>query len=194
MNFAYGHLLFNDRQQKAAGFCREFKIHWEMPAVSCLELARKPQDFLEKNGLADGVNDVLERYATLEYKLGSEKAEQEFRPSRAITFQCLNFTKLPQGVETQTFALSGKSLDVSQVSLIHEDSSKESKLPKKVVMGLAKSLVPHFNYSTYYSNQKTSSINPDDLAEEFKTQGRSSFIPSRDFEEGRYHAESRMAP
>ncbi|SMF77334.1 hypothetical protein [Pseudobacteriovorax antillogorgiicola] len=166
--FSYAHLLFNDRHQPAAGFCREFAIHWAADTDSCDRLSANPEEFLKDHGIWSDVNDVLQRQDSLAYLGGYDERPREHLLSRVVSFQCLNFNELAQEVESRTYTISGQDVASATVTLVQEDQVKPHKLPRKVMKGLAKTLIPHFSYSTYLSNQELASSSEEDFAARFE--------------------------
>lgn len=59
---ALGKLLFEPRYAPAAGFCREYTIHWASPADACDQLAENTEVFLEEAGALGQVRAVLDRH------------------------------------------------------------------------------------------------------------------------------------
>ena len=63
--------------------------------------------------------------------------------------------------------LEGEAIVVSEGVVGLDDMVIETKMPKTLLHKLAKSYIPHFNYSTYYSNQESASMLEDELSSIF---------------------------
>jgi len=58
----YKEILFNPSYAEAAGFCKEYKIHWNSPIESCEKLAHAPEEFLRSMGIAEQIKTVINRF------------------------------------------------------------------------------------------------------------------------------------
>jgi hypothetical protein len=55
-------LLFEPRYEPAAGYCREYHVHWGAPPDACQQLARSPEAFLGAWGALQPVREALARH------------------------------------------------------------------------------------------------------------------------------------
>jgi hypothetical protein len=55
-------LLFEGRYEPAAGYCREYHVHWGAPVDACQRLAARPDAFLKETGARGSIEAVLERH------------------------------------------------------------------------------------------------------------------------------------
>src|SRR5262249_27004628 len=55
-------LLFESRYEPAAGYCREYHVHWGAPADACQRLAARPEATLANVEALKSVRAALERY------------------------------------------------------------------------------------------------------------------------------------
>lgn len=92
-----GQLLFDTRYEPAAGFCREYTIHWGAKDDACSRLAADPEGFLSEVGAWDHVHHLVERYETslelarLDVRGGESQPDDALRwvvPQRFVSFHC----------------------------------------------------------------------------------------------------------
>lgn len=107
-------LLFESRYEPAAGYCREYRVHWGAPADACRKLAADPEGFLAGSGSLEPVRAVLARYR-LGQELGrypAASAERRAEPPPFLSFQC--YVESPEGGAEQRaehrFELGGQRL------------------------------------------------------------------------------------
>jgi hypothetical protein len=83
-----GQLLFESRYEPAAGYCREYHVHWGAPDDVCARLAANPDAVLAEFGADKDVRDVLarHRYGKDLEALGARKVSGEL--SAFLSFQC----------------------------------------------------------------------------------------------------------
>ncbi len=92
-------LLFEARYEPAAGYCREYQIHWNAPADACQRLAAAPEEFLSDSGALAPVRAALARQRLgqqleeLAVQSGSVRdprlhTQRQLDPSQFISFQC----------------------------------------------------------------------------------------------------------
>jgi hypothetical protein len=106
----FAQLLFEARYEPAAGYCREYEIHWGASPDACQRLAAAPEDFLAESGALRPVRAALARQklgddmetlaANTETALPSSGAshstlrdprlhtQRQLDPSQFVSFQC----------------------------------------------------------------------------------------------------------
>jgi hypothetical protein len=99
-------LLFESSYEPAAGYCREFHVHWGAPLDACQQLAKNPEGFLASSSALDSVKVVLDRY-----RLGKELAalgaqKPPLEPQAFLSFQCY-FEGGTEERKNTPFALAG---------------------------------------------------------------------------------------
>lgn len=81
-------LLFESRYEPAAGYCREYHVHWGAPADACARLVADPERFLGSVGALDSVRAVLER-RRVTGEVGALRGQAALpEPERVISFSC----------------------------------------------------------------------------------------------------------
>lgn len=81
-------LLFESRYEPAAGYCREYHVHWGAPADACARLVADPERFLAAAGALDSVRAVLERRRVAGELTALRGQPPPVAPERAISFSC----------------------------------------------------------------------------------------------------------
>ena len=120
-------LVFEPRYEPAAGYCREYRIHWGSPEDICLRLNQDPNTLMQQTGALRSVLAVLERYEaarTLE-GLGSSLPESE------DAWAQVDFSKI--------VPLSSSANEVTSEHLVSfqcyvEESRAEAKLRESVIV------------------------------------------------------------
>jgi hypothetical protein len=149
-------LLFESRYEPAAGYCREYQIHWGAPADACARLAQDPRTFLAASGALEPVRAALTRY-----RLGRQLEEAERRqasgaaprpdrplaPPAFISFQCYmegagaRRTSRPFALEGETFSADDLFVRAAERRGLHIDRYSH----------LAELLAPSFHYGALLS-------------------------------------------
>jgi hypothetical protein len=80
-------LLFESRYEPAAGYCREYHVHFGAPPDACERLAQSPQQFLAGAALGD-IRSVLERRRVGQELAALGAPAQAAEPSSVVSFQC----------------------------------------------------------------------------------------------------------
>lgn len=156
--FSYAHLLFNDRQQNAVGFCPEFEILWEEDANFCQSLAQRPVETLKDAGVWGRVSSVLNRYKAMASKLSKDDKANQLPLSRFISFQCILVSDESTDKISDKFVLKGHKFTATTSRLDRTSDHTNHGLPKSTILGLAQTLVPHYSYSAFQSNQQIAAI------------------------------------
>jgi hypothetical protein len=83
-----GQLLFEGRYEPAAGYCREYHVHFNAPPDACDRLAKSPEAFLSGASVLSEIRTVLDRQ-----RIGQELAavgtpRPTLDPSAFVSFQC----------------------------------------------------------------------------------------------------------
>jgi hypothetical protein len=89
-------LLFESRYEPAAGYCREYHVHWDAPLDACDRLASQGETFLEGSDALESVEAALDRFhleRDLE-PLSSRRSSLE--PPSFISFSCYFESDRPQ--------------------------------------------------------------------------------------------------
>jgi hypothetical protein len=114
-------LLFEGRYEPAAGYCREYHVHWGASPDACRQLAANPEGFLEEQGALSNVRAVLDRWRLgrdLE-ALGNARSQRELDPQAFVSFGC--YTETPGTPQlkrsSQAVTLDGLSFVAGEVTV-----------------------------------------------------------------------------
>jgi hypothetical protein len=84
-------LLFESRYEPAAGYCREYHVHWNAPVDACERLVKAPEAFLDQSSALGDVRAVLDRQR-LDRELAALGAgaapKQALDPAAFVSFSC----------------------------------------------------------------------------------------------------------
>jgi hypothetical protein len=105
-------LLFEGRYEPAAGYCREYHVHWGAPPDACARLGSTPEAFLKERDALGDVRAVLAR-ARVSFELAGPGARA---PDAAafVTFQCYVEGDAP-GRRSLAFTLDGQRFAAEEV-------------------------------------------------------------------------------
>jgi hypothetical protein len=81
-------LLFESRYEPAAGYCREYHVHWGAPTDACQRLAANPEAFLAASQARAPVAAVLERYRLSRELAALGTPPPAIEPAQVVSFQC----------------------------------------------------------------------------------------------------------
>lgn len=83
-------LLFEGRYEPAAGYCREYHVHWGASEDACRRLAKDPLAFLEEQGALANARAVLDRWKLGHEMeaLGKARSQRELEPGAFLSFGC----------------------------------------------------------------------------------------------------------
>jgi hypothetical protein len=99
-----GQLLFETRYEPAAGYCREYRVHWGQPDDVCKRLAADPEAVLRATGALRPVEATLDRYR-IAAELHPEKLVLD--PEAIVSFQCYLEGAPADGHDGYTFTFGG---------------------------------------------------------------------------------------
>jgi hypothetical protein len=172
-DFAYGHLLFSQRHEAAAGYCPEYTVHWEMPEDTCQNLAANPESALTDMGVWSEVESVMDR-KTIEQRLALE-GQEENRPTRLaslLSFQCIWAMDKEPELNTYDVKIGEESIKIAEMGIARQNLTAGQKIPKALFHRLATTLLPHFSYSSFLSNQSLDLGSEDHIAQSFAQSSR----------------------
>jgi hypothetical protein len=153
-------LLFEATYEPAAGYCREYQIHWNAPVDACQRLAAAPEDFLAESGALPYVRAALARQRLgeqLEALTGGPSAiqdprlhtQRQLQPSQFISFQCY-----VEGNENRRssiqFSLGGHDFAAEDVH-VHLSPPEPGGVFVDRYREVSALLAPGFHYSTLLS-------------------------------------------
>jgi len=101
-----GQLLFESRYEPAAGYCREYQVHWGAPTDICQRIAASPEATLDRLGALPSVRAALERYALGKELESLAVRQRPLGPSSIVSFQCYLEGEAPERKSTD-FSLDG---------------------------------------------------------------------------------------
>ncbi|MGQ0506501.1 MAG: hypothetical protein ACT4TC_14405 [Myxococcaceae bacterium] len=140
-----GQLLFETRYEQAAGYCREYQVHWGAPKGACAKLAANPEKFLAETGALPHVRSVLRRY----------QLEQQSKPEvrRRTPHEFLSFSCYIEGEEggRKVLPLTFERLALSATELKAPTPPANSQLQVARYGQIASLLAPSFHYGVLLS-------------------------------------------
>jgi hypothetical protein len=159
-------LLFESRYEPAAGYCREYQVHWGAPLDACARLAQRPEVFLATSGALERVRATL-----LRHRLGLERdgVEREGRsapprrsPTAFISFHCyMEGAGARRTSTSRAFALDGQAFSADDLQVpgaggrgLHIDRYAH----------VARLLAPNFHYGALLSEAGIQLGSADDVA------------------------------
>jgi hypothetical protein len=168
-----GQLMFEARYEPAAGYCREYHVHWGAPNDVCGRLAEAPEAVLTEWGALSSVRASLERY-----RLGKKLEQIALRqiplePPAFLSFDCYIEGDGPERKSTP-FSLDGHELSAEEV---HVPAAPEGiALYTDRYDAIAKLLVRGFHYGALLSEAGVEIGDPQGLE---KSLGGSDFLLTR---------------
>jgi hypothetical protein len=107
-------LLFESRYEPAAGYCREYHIHWGAPLDACQRLAASPEATLASTSALADVRAVLERHRLGQPLVSSGRQVQRPEPAAVVSFQCY-FEGGARERKSTPFSLDGHAFSAEEV-------------------------------------------------------------------------------
>jgi hypothetical protein len=146
-------LLFESRYQPAAGYCREYAVHWNAPEDACRALAADPEGFLARANALAAVRAAIDRWRLgkqLE-ALGKGASQRALEAQQFLSFQCYVERSGAKGVERTSlpFQLDGFALSAEEVIVPALDA--EAKLYIDRYEAVATMFVRGFHYGVLLS-------------------------------------------
>jgi hypothetical protein len=144
-------LLFESRYEPAAGYCREYHVHWAAPADACERLAQAPEAFLAQSSALGEIRAVLDRQ-----RLGRELAsigagvapKDALDPAAFVSFQC--YVEGDGAARTSTaFTLAGHRFSAETLRV--RPSPRDAALFVDRYDAVARLLVHGFHYGRLLS-------------------------------------------
>ncbi len=142
-------LLFESRYEPAAGYCREYHVHWGAPPDACARLVADPERFLAAAGALDSVRAVLERRRVSAELVALHGQPPPPEAERVISFSCYIET---DGKEesSQELTLAGEKVRAEEVRL--RPSPADAALFVDRYDAVARLLVKGFHYGRLLSD------------------------------------------
>lgn len=142
-------LLFESRYEPAAGYCREYHVHWGAPPDACARLAADPERFLASTGALDSVRAVLERRRVASELVALRAQAPPPEAERVISFSCY---VEGDGKEesSQAFTLAGERFTASALRV--PPSPADAVLFVDRYDAVARLLVKGFHYGRLLSD------------------------------------------
>ncbi len=178
-------LLFESRYEPAAGYCREYHVHWGAPKDACKKLAEDPEGFLRASGALEPVRATLRRYElgleadrVLQRRAGEaqQKTHRALQPQSFLSFQCYVEGE-PEQRANHPFTLDGEHFEAAQIS---SPSMDKRSLYVDRYRRIATLMAPSFHYGALLSEAGLSSIDP--------AQGMNEAFAGKDFLLSRAHS------
>ena len=142
-------LLFEGRYEPAAGYCREYHVHWGAPPDACRRLAADPQRFLASAGALDSVRAVLERHRIAKGLLAMRGQPAPPPPETVISFSC--YVEADGASESsQGFTLAGQRFSADELRV--PPSPPDAALFVDRYDAVARLLVKGFHYGRLLSD------------------------------------------
>lgn len=141
-----GQLLFETRYEPAAGYCREYQVHWGAPVDACRQLAESPEAFLRESDALEPVRTALRRYqlaGQVESQPKQMRSPQEF-----ISFSCYMEGE-PNAQKDVKVALDGYTFTARE--LLAPRPAEENGLAVARYGQVASLLAPGFHYGVLLS-------------------------------------------
>ncbi|MFW7379993.1 MAG: hypothetical protein ACOH5I_14360 [Oligoflexus sp.] len=183
-------LLFQNKHVPAAGFCRDYHLHWDSPTDLCERLAAAPDATLSDLGIKKDVHAVLERWETMQtlahLKTELDPAEKEetqedegksdeeksksWSPQELISFHCFMIDEKAD-LEVKDFAVNIHQHKLQARAMTLASAAEVKRKNLQFFQPLSHFLAPDFRYHFLHS-QGDFAISPQD-AGEFNFQAKS---------------------
>lgn len=170
LEHVWARLLFETRYEPAAGYCREYTIHWDAPVDACEKLAASPAAFLEESDALAEVKATLHRVRLgdedARLKSATSKASSSMQPTSVrraraesvMSFSCYMEGGAAKGPQRRSTPFRFEELAL-KAEAVRVPEQKADPLAVERLHALATLLAPSFHYGALLSEAGLSSQN-----------------------------------
>lgn len=128
LKHSLGHLLFNSSHNQGAGYCVEYKIHWDSPTDICQRLQDNPGKVFQEYGIDREIDTVIDRYENLQYMKNLK--------ARLLPFESQSSTEVRQQLLANKYGVgtSKKTTETPQGSSAPENENDVKELGPRDIL------------------------------------------------------------